>query len=320
MAGQVKVVRDDDVTTPLTGGAPPVIDAHQHFWRLQLQEQTWRTADHGAIAADYEPSDLAGPMSEAGVDATILIQSVDSAEENDRLAAYAATTSFIAGVVGWAPLRDPRAAAAEIDRMVRIVPRLRGVRCLVGRERLDWLTEPPALQALRMLADLGLSWDVVPVTAAQSAVVVAAARQVPQLRVVVDHLGRPPVEAGGWEPWASSVRALASCPNVAMKVSVGIDVLTAWGGWNPHALAPYVQCAVEQFGPSRLMLASNWPVVLLRQNYADAWNGLIETLARIGLSRSEIADIRGGTARRWYRTVLGSAPSYGTHRREESAT
>ena len=56
----------------------------------------------------------------------------------------------------------------------------------------------------------------------------ALADAVPGLRVVVDHLARPPVEGGPWEPWAERVRELARGRTSRMKVSIGIDALNVW--------------------------------------------------------------------------------------------
>ncbi|WP_063784324.1 amidohydrolase family protein [Streptomyces sp. SBT349] len=279
--------------------SPPVIDAHHHFWRVARQHQSWRTGDHHAIDRDYGPEDLRAAARAAGVDATVLVQSVDTAEENDRLAAYAAEAGDLAaGIVGWLPLADPAAARAELDRFTH--PLLTGVRTLIARDPLDWLTAPGTVALFRDLAARGLTWDVVPVTAEQVARVTALAEAVPDLRIVVDHLARPPVESGAREPWASQLTALARQPGIACKVSVGIDVLTAWPRWDADALLPHVAHAVEVFGPGRLMLASNWPVVLLRRDYPGALADLGDVLSRAGVDRDGLAEIRGATAARWY--------------------
>jgi len=208
----------------------------------------------------------------------VLVQAQDTAAENARLAAYAASTPSVAGVVAWLP-HDP---AAEIPPAV-------GVRRLVGREPLDWLSVP----LFEELAERGMAWDIVAVTAEQVRSVCALADAVPALRIVVDHLARPPLEGGPWEPWAERIRELARRPNVAMKVSVGIDALQVWE-WDARALARPVAHALECFGPERLMLASNWPVVLLRASYARAWGDLAAAC-------EEDEAVLGGTAVRWYR-------------------
>jgi L-fuconolactonase len=282
---------------PVTG--VPVIDAHHHFWRLARQHQAWRTPDHHAIARDYDPAGLRAELAAAGVDATILVQSVDTPEENDRLDRYATEAGdYVAGVVGWLPLADPGAARAELARSARLS--LRGVRTLVARDPLDWLTRPGPRALFAELAERGLAWDVVPVTAEQVRNIAALAAAVPGLRIVVDHLARPPVETGAREPWAGQLAALAELPGVACKLSVGIDVLTAWDRWDADALVPYAAHALEVFGPERLMLASNWPVILLRRDYGGALADLTDVASRAGAGPAGLAQIRGATAARWY--------------------
>ena len=289
---------------PPAGTPARTVDAHHHFWRVAAQEQAWRTAAHGAIDRDYGPGDLAPELAAAGVDASVLVQSVDEAAENDRLTAYARATPTVAGVVGWLPLREPAAARRELDRAGN--GSWRGVRCLVARDPLDWLAAPATVGLFRDLAARGLAWDVVPVTAAQVAAVLRLAGAVPELRIVVDHLARPPLDTGDRGPWERQLGALASCPGVALKVSVGIDVLTSWGRWRPEELHPYVAVAVDRFGPERLMLASNWPVVLLRAGYGQAWSDLRAAVAAAGVAGDDLAQVAGGTAARWYGLGVGA--------------
>ena len=133
-----------------------VVDAHHHYWRIGARPRT--------PAHDYEPEHLRGELRTAGVTATVLVQSADEPAENDRLRAYQSATPTVAGVVAWLPLRDPTAARRELDR-IDGMPRLSGVRCLVGREPLDWLAGPDVRALFGELADRGLAWDVVAVTA-----------------------------------------------------------------------------------------------------------------------------------------------------------
>lgn len=275
-----------------------VVDAHHHFWRVAAQAQPWRDDRHDAIAADYTPADLEQELRSAGVEATVLIQSVDEAAENDRLAVYANEAPFVAGVVGWLPLSDPASAREELARVSGT--HLRGVRCLVGRDPLDWLTKPESVALFRDLAGAGLTWDVVPVTREQIAAVMALAHAVPELRIVVDHLGRPPIDTGGWEPWAGQLRALAACPNLALKISLGIDLLSELPQWPESELDRYLQWVVECFGARRLMLASNWPVVLLRANYDQAWSGLRYAVERVLDDPADLPAVLGDTAVHWY--------------------
>ena len=275
----------------------PTIDSHQHFWKTAAQDQPWRTDAHGALERDFEPDDLVEELDDAAVEYTVVMQSVDEPDENERLAAYAEHPR-VAGVVGWIPIRDPRAVAAELARVE--VPKLRGVRALIADDPLEWLTSPDSLAMFRELADRGLAWDVVPITTEQTRQVIELARAVPELRIVVDHLGRPPIDTQGWEPWATHLSELATSEGVAVKVSVGIDALTKWAAWDADGLDRYVAHVCERFGASRLMLASNWPVVLLRASYGQAWRDLGRLVARHLPDPAQQAEVTGGTADRWY--------------------
>jgi L-fuconolactonase len=273
-----------------------VVDAHHHYWRADAQRHAWRGPQHAALERDFEPADLRDGLRAAGVDATVLVQAANESAENDRLAAYARATPTVAAVVAWLPLAEPAVAGRELDRIVGL-PKLAGVRCLVARDALEWLARGDVRAVFGELAQRGLAWDVVAVTPAQRASVVALAEAVPDLRIVLDHLARPPLEGGDWRRWEDDLRTLARCPNVALKLSVGIDALTAWERWDVRALRRPVAVAVEAFGPQRLMLASNWPVVLLRRSYVDAWRDLEGAL---GLAGDDRAAVLGGAARRWY--------------------
>jgi L-fuconolactonase len=225
----------------------------------------------------------------------VLVESADTPAENDRLAAYAAAFPRVAGTVGWLPLADPAMARAELARADR--GRWCGVRCLVAREPLDWLDAG----LMASLAAAGLAWDVIPVTDAQVEAVVGLARRVPELRIVVDHLACPPLETGDLDGWAARLATLAGFPNVALKLSIGIDLLASWQRWDPAAIAPAVAHAVAAFGPDRLMLASNWPVVTLRADYSTALRDLDAAVVAAGVDEAGLAEVRAGTATRWYR-------------------
>ncbi len=289
------------MSTPNGGASSAIVDAHHHFWRTSRHHDHWRAAGLPSLARDFEPADLTGGLADAGVVGTVLIQSLDEPAENNAVLEYAATTPHVIGVVGWLPLNDPAQGARELDRLAA-QPVVRGVRCLIGREPADWLVEPPALDLLRELASRDLAWDIVPVTPGQVAHVCRIAETIPDLRIVVDHLARPPLDEGGWEPWASGISRLASYPNLVLKASVGVDVLTRWERWEAKRLGRYVQHALAAFGPDRVMLASNWPVILLRRSYAEVLADLTAAvLDGTALNESDLAEIRAGTARRWYR-------------------
>jgi L-fuconolactonase len=72
-----------------------------------------------------------------------------------------------------------------------------------------------------------------------------------------------------------------------------------WSTWKPADLQPYVDIALESFGPSRCMFGSDWPVCGLAGSYGEVLAALRELVEH--LSESEQAKILGDTARSFYR-------------------
>ncbi|WP_460464397.1 amidohydrolase family protein [Arthrobacter pigmenti] len=273
-----------------------VIDAHQHFWTAPAPN--WRGASHPALARAFGPDDLVPELRAAKIDATILVQSADNPAENDRLKAYA-QSELVAGVVAWLPLSDPESAIAELDRITHW-KKFCGVRAIISDDPLEWLSSKGIIATFQEIARRGLTWDVVVVSSMQLAAVLKLAAAVPELRIVVGHLGRPPLESVGWQPWATDIGRLANYPNVALKISIGVDVLLSWERWQAIDIVPYVRWAGEMLGSARIMLASNWPVALMKTNYQQTWRDLSTAVEMTFSDPDDLRRVKGETALRWY--------------------
>ena len=172
-----------------------------------------------------------------------------------------------------------------------------GVRHLVqGEPDPDWLGRPDVRRGLRAVADAGLVYDLL-TRPRQLPAAREAARALPGLTFVLDHLSKPPIASGALQPWATLVRELAALPNVSCKLS-GM-VTEAGPRWTVAGLRPYAEVILDAFGPSRVMLGSDWPVCLLAASYVQVVSAAQELAA--GLDQDEQADVFGGTAARVYR-------------------
>jgi L-fuconolactonase len=271
-----------------------VIDAHQHFWNLETGHYPWLTEEAGPIYRTFAPEELIPQLSAAGVERTVLVQAADSYEDTDAMLAQADAYDFVGAVVGWVPLNRPGEAAEAIERYRRH-PRFAGVRHLIHDDPdPDWVVQDSVVEGLGLLADAGLTFDVVSVLPRHLEHVPVLAERIPGLRMVIDHLSKPPIKEKGWEPWASLIARAAEHPNVHAKVS-GLNTAADAGTWTAEDLRPYVEHAIEVFGPERLMFGSDWPVAILAGDYAKVW-------AETGklLPADARAAILGGTAARFY--------------------
>ncbi|MGV9344993.1 amidohydrolase family protein [Streptomyces spiralis] len=275
------------------------VDAHHHVWDLAVRDQDWITGPElRPLRRDFTMTDLAPQARAAGVDRTVLVQTVTVPEETPEFLALAEEHELIAGVVGWVDLTRPD-IADELARLSDLPGgrHLKGIRHQVQAEPdPQWLLRADVRRGLAAVAAAGLVYDLVVVHHQLPACARAAAGH-PGLTFVLDHLGKPPISSGRLEPWATAVRALAALPNTVCKLS-GLVTEADLAAWTPGDLRPYADVALEAFGPRRLMYGSDWPVCTLAADYSD-----VLTTARgltAALSEPERVEIFEGTATRVY--------------------
>ena len=131
------------------------VDAHQHFWRIADRVGQWPPPELAAIHRDFMPGDLEPLLREAGIDGTVLVQTMETEADTAFMLDLARSNPFILGVVGWTDLKSPDAAAA-IERLARD-PMLRGFRPMLQDIADDrWIDDPALEPALSAMIDTGL--------------------------------------------------------------------------------------------------------------------------------------------------------------------
>lgn len=276
------------------------VDAHHHVWDLSVRDQDWITGPElQPLRRDFGVADLAPQARAAGVDRTVLVQTITVPEETPEFLALAARSELIAGVVGWTDLTRPD-VADEVARL-RELPggrHLKGIRHQVqGETDPEWLLRADVRDGLAAVAEAGLVYDLV-VLPHQLPACVRTAADHPGLTFVLDHLGKPPIATGALNPWATVVRALAELPNTVCKLS-GMVTEADHAKWTVDGLRPYADTVLDAFGPGRLMFGSDWPVCTLAASYGQVVEAAEELTG--GLGTEERAEVFGGTATRVYR-------------------
>jgi len=274
------------------------VDAHQHFWNMSKTDYPWLVPAYGPIYADFYPRDLEPQLKAAGIDQTVLVQSMNSFEDTASMLTQAEDFDWIGAVVGWVPLLDHAAERKALDRYSKH-PKFRGMRHLIHEEKdPDWVVQPAVIDGLKILADYGMSFDVVAVFPNHLKHVPTLAEKIPNLTLIIDHLAKPPIKDKQMGAWADQFKAAAQYPNVYAKVS-GLNTAADWTNWSAADLKPYIDFAIEHFGAERLMFGSDWPVAILAGDYAKVWAETNKALA--GRPQAEIDAILGGAAAAAYR-------------------
>lgn len=172
-------------------------------------------------------------------------------------------------------------------------------------------------EGFRHLGKLGLSFDAW-VIEPQIGDVIDLANAFPDTRIVLDHVGSPPgrgryqgTHKERFPVWEASIRELARCPNVYVKIGgLGMALCnfpiyakrTAPSEEIASNWRPYVETCIEAFGPRRAMFESNFPADEPGCGYPTLWNAFKRITA--GASDAEKAALYTGTACDFYRLKL----------------
>ncbi len=271
-----------------------MIDAHQHFWQVGRFDYPWMSS--GILCRDYLPTDLAPILQHNRVDKTVLVQASNSVAESKWLLELAHTNSFIAGVVGWVDLTSPN-IIDPLDELCKN-PKFKGVRHLVESEpNDDWLVQPEVISGLNQLSDRGLSYDLL-VHTRHLRHIPHLAESCPDLPLVIDHLAKPPIARNEITEWSQALRPLARYSNISCKLS-GLVTEADWNSWQTADLRPFVDLALDYFGPNRIMFGSDYPVCLLAASYDRVLESFHEILKE--LSEVERDKIFSQNAAKFYR-------------------
>jgi L-fuconolactonase len=271
------------------------LDAHQHFWQYEAAEFGWITDEMAVLRRDFLPGDLAPLLAASELDGSIAVQARQCVEETRWLLQLAEQNSWIRGVVGWVDLcaEDVRGELEQWARHAKLV----GVRHVVQAEPdRGFMLRPEFQRGIAALAEFDLTYDLL-IYPKHLGAATELARAFPGQRFVLDHVAKPVIRAGLLEPWARDMRTLAGCANVTCKLS-GMVTEARIHGWTQADFTPYLDVALEAFGPERLMIGSDWPVCTVSADYAATLGIVLGYIER--LSEGERAAVLGGTCARAY--------------------
>ncbi|MFT5124707.1 MAG: L-fuconolactonase [Kiritimatiellia bacterium] len=252
------------LTTPLLGLAASspdfdIIDCHTHFYDPTRPEGIpWPT--EGPLHRPVLPKHLRALKPFRPVTGTVIVEASSRIEDNAWLLNLAKDDPFVVGIVGRLEPGDP-AFGQQLKRF-GADPLFRGIR--ISTDLLKKLLAADTLSDLEALADHDLALDVNGGPETPSVLAQLAGR-LPQLRIVLNHIGNVAVtERPPQDNWQEGIRAAAAHPNIFCKISALVESAAHHTRKPaPHALAfyrPYLDVVWNAFGDDRVIYGSNWPV------------------------------------------------------------
>jgi L-fuconolactonase len=240
------------------------IDAHHHLWRYVPAEYPWMTDGMEVLRRDFLLEDLKAVTALAGIAGTVVVEAARRVEETIWLAEIAASDDLIRGVVGWAPLTDPR-IGLDLEKLA-CLPKVKGIRHAIHDEPDDlFVLRDDFNRGITELRQFGLKYDILIFEKHLPQTIEFVDRHPDQI-FIVDHIAKPRIREQALSPWKGHVAELAHRENVYCKVS-GMVTEALWDAWTDESLRPYLDVVLEAFGPKRLMFGSDWPVLTLASTY-----------------------------------------------------
>ena len=275
-----------------------MIDAHLHLWDPTRLDYDW-LKHVPAIAGVHDSGHFKNIG--IGLEGAVFVQADCAPDQALSEIDWVAGQDFqILGIVAYAPLEAGHGVVPHLAALASR-PLVKGVRRNAQNEADGFMTAADYLAGMRLTAEAGLTIDMC-IRAPQLPELLEAVRQVPEARIVLDHLGKPDIAAHdaniNGDDWADNLSALAALPNVWCKLS-GLPTQATWDDWHADELLPYLHHAISTFGPDRCLFGGDWPVVDLAGGYRP-WLDVVES-AIAGLSGEEQIRIRAGSARDVYR-------------------
>jgi len=246
----------------------PIIDSHVHLTDPKRLGYAW-TKNAPSLNRQVLPNDLMKAAAPVRIEKFVFVevdvdfpQHVAEAQWVDGLAQG---DPRLAGMVAALPLEQGKAVEAELDKLLHCKT-LRGIRRLIQNQPdPDFCIRPDFVEGVKLLAAPNLVFDIC-IFHHHLPNAIKLVQQCPEVRFVLDHIGKPGIKAGISEPWRQHMKELAGLPNVTCKIS-GVTTEADHKSWTREQLKPYIAHAIESFGFQRVMYGGDWHVSELAGTY-----------------------------------------------------
>jgi len=277
----------------------PVVDTHLHVWNPTHLRYPWLD-NIPLLNKPYLLADYNRACGSVNVEKMVFLQCecdfsqfLDEAEWVTQLSRE---DSRLQGIVPWAPLEKGDSAQADIEKLASNPP-IKGIRRIIQFEPdIEFCLQPNFVKGVQLLETFGLHFEIC-ISHIQMANTIKLVQQCPNVRFILDHIGKPDIKNHVLDPWRQEIKTLAGLPNVWCKIS-GLVTEADHQKWTRDDLKPYIDHVIESFGFDRVMYGGDWPVAFQATEY-PRW---VETLewAVSGSSETELRKLFRDNAIKFY--------------------
>lgn len=277
-----------------------IIDTHVHYWNPEHLTYDW-LGNVPTIGKAHLPDDYRKAVGDLDVETIVFVeadcQAQQALDEVLWVESLVESEPRIKGIVAAAALEKGDAVADHLESLYRH-KRVKGVRRLIQGEKKGFCNQPAFVEAVRMLPQYGLSFDLC-IKHPQFPEIIQLVQQCPETHFILDHIGKPGIADAMLDPWRAHIKELAGFSNVIGCKLSGLITEANHDTWTADDLMPYLEHVVSSFGTDRVIYGSDWPVSVLAGGYQRWWEAFSIFLKR--LSPEEQAKVTASNAAKIYR-------------------
>lgn len=261
-----------------------IIDSHLHIWELGVSKYEWIKPELGFLYNDFPITEARFELSAAGVGNAILVQVEDSSADTEYMLSVAESNDWILGVIGWVNLEEPEILKSKLKEEYSNSS-IVGFRHLIHDDpREGFLEFPSVRKSLQIIAASDFAFDIPDAWPRSIGHIAGLAASTPELRIVIDHLGKPPGNPEAYGYWLQEFEKTSRYPNVFTKLSGLLEYSETYTAATIRSLFDET---LSLFGTDRIMFGGDWPVSSNNGHYSDSVQVLFELISTLSVSEQD---------------------------------
>jgi L-fuconolactonase len=287
----------------------PIIDTHLHIWDFnQLNYSAFK--GHPLFGRSYQIEDYQRDCGDLDIEAMVFLECYADFSSTDGQ--YIEEIKFveesskrdprIRGIVPMAPVEWGARVETILEEMRDNHPAVKGIRRIVefDKDPRELALSGNFIEGVNRLAKFGYHFEI-NVNHTQMDIVKDFVKMVPEVRMILDHCGKPGIAEGAIEQYQNDVAELSKHPNLWIKLS-DLPVEADHNSWTEDDLRPYIDATIESFGFNRTIYAGDYPICLQATTLPRWVEVLDEALS--GCSQEELWNFYRENANKFYNLGL----------------
>jgi L-fuconolactonase len=287
----------------------PIIDTHLHVFDHTRLKYTGFEGNP-LFARNYHVEDYRRDCGDVEVEAMVFLECY--ADFTPERGQYIEEILFVEdearrdprlkAIVPMAPLEWGSRVEPMLAEMAEKHPAVRGIRRIV-----EFDADPRALTlsdsfvaGVNLLEKFGYHFEI-NVNHTQMDIVREFVKRIPNVKLILDHCGKPGIAEGAIAQYRDDVRELSRHPNLWIKLS-DLPVEADWARWTDADLRPYIDATIDAFGIDRTIYAGDYPVCL-QATTLPRWVEVLDR-ALAGLPEVDLRKFYRDNANQFYRLGL----------------